>query len=116
MTAGLRERLILPDGKAMVLSVGVADDFGGVILNRDNSPRDTATDTITVSAKEGTTTRTLTVAFDTPSTDGGYTVNIPSAQLVAAAELFVDIYNQKSGGAKQIIKRLQFTIEDSDAD
>jgi hypothetical protein len=116
MSAGERHNLVLPSGQNMVLAQGVADAFGGIILDRDGSIRDTTSDTITVATKLDTVAKTLTVAFDTPSTSGKYTVTVTAANLDATGTLYVDVLLAKSGGAAQIIDRIQFTVEDSAAD
>ncbi len=116
MSAATRENLVLPNGKNMVMTKDVADAFGGIVLDRDGSIRDLSSDTLTIAAKLDTTTKTLTIAKDSPNTDGKYTVTVPAAQLGAAGTLYVDIFNAKSGGAANPIKRLQFTVEDSAAD
>ncbi len=118
MSAGARHRLVLSSGKDMVLSKDVADAFGGIVLGRDNQPRDITNDTLSIAAKLDTIDKTanVTVAKDSPQTLGKYTVTVAVGATDTAAELFVDVKNAKSGGAAQIIDRLQFTVEDSDAD
>lgn len=118
MSAGARHRLVLSSGKDMVLSKDVADAFGGIVLGRDNTPRDISGDTLSIAAKLGTADKTVsvTVAQDGGGTGGKYTVTIAVGATDAAAELFVDVKNAKSGSAAQIIDRLQFTVEDSEAD
>ena len=118
MASGERINVILPDGKALVLSVGVGDAIGVIVLDRDNEPRNLTSDTLTVAAKLDTTSKTLTFAADTQTGTGvgKATLTIPAAQLGAAGILYVDLKVAKSGGEANIVKRLKFTVEDSDAD
>lgn len=119
MPAGARINVTLPDGKEMILSQGVGDAIGVVVIDRDNRRRDLSGDTLSVAAKLGTTSKTLAFTADpnqTTTGKGDATLVIPSAQLDALETLYVDLKVQKSGGEANIVKRFQFTVEDSAAD
>jgi len=119
MAAGARINVVLPNGEDAVLSKDVADAFGAIVIDRDGKPRDLTNDTLTVAAKLDTTAKTLTFVADANQTTTGKgkaTLNIPAAQLDAAGTLYVDLKVTKSGGEANIVGRVQFTVEDSDAD
>jgi len=115
MAAPARTRPTYPDGREVVLRVGRDDALAFVIKDDAGEPRDNATDTYSIAAKLDTTTKTLTVAKDTPSTDGKGTVTFPAAQLDAAGELYVDIMAAKSGGNANVEIAWQITVEASPA-
>lgn len=118
MAAPARHSVTLPNGEVAVLSVGVGDSFGAVIIE-NGSARDISSDTLSVTAKLDTTAKTLTIAAVSPQTGankGKCVVTIPAAQLDAAGTLYVDCKHQKSGEEVKIFDRWQFTVEDSDAD
>lgn len=100
----------------MVLSKDVGDAIGVQIIDRDGEVRDLTTDALTVSAKLDTAVKTLTFVADSPATDGKATLTIPAAQLSATGTLFVDLKWNKSGGEANVIARLEFVVEDSEAD
>lgn len=119
MASGARINLALPDGQDMVLSKDVGDAIGAVVVDRDLKRIDLTTYTLTVATKLDTTTKTLTFAADANQTTTGKgkaTLTLPAAQLGAAGTLYVDLKVAKSGGEANIVKRLQFTVEDSAAD
>ena len=117
MAAGTRVDVILPGGEdAMVLSVGVGDAIGVQIIDRDGEARDLTSDSLAVSAKLDTTPKTLAFSKDSPNTDGKATLTFPADQLTAAGTLYVDLKWAKSGGEANIIARLEFVVEDSEAD
>lgn len=118
MPAPERHRYILNNGEAAVFSVGRGDSLGGTITD-NGTRRDISSDTLSVSAKLGTTSKTMTIAAVSPQTGsnkGRYIVTFPAAQLDAANELYVDILNQKSGEEAKVVDRWLITVEDSDAD
>jgi len=118
MPAPTRHRYVLPNGQNAVFSIGVGDSLGGVVLDND-ALRTLTSDTLSVSAKLGTTAKTMTIAFVSPQTGaniGRYIVTFPAGQLDAAGELYVDIKNQKTGEEAKIIDRWLITVENSDAD
>lgn len=122
MAAPTRHRYILPNGKDAVLSVGVGDSYGGTILDA-GVPRElnSSGDTLSVTAKLGTTSKTLTIAAvgATPQVSpdvGRFIVTVPASEVGSAAELYIDVKNQKSGEEAKIVDRWQITVEDSDAD
>lgn len=93
----------LPDGTRLELSVGKFRAFGVQIENRDGSPRDISTDTLTVAAKledgDGNlATKTLSVAKDSPNANGKATVSVPASEVDGVGTLHVDVLVQKSGG------------------
>lgn len=118
MAAPARTRVFLPDGRALVCSVGVGETYSVTVLDNDDTPRDLSNDTLTVDAKLGTTGKTLSFAADADQTanKGLAHVGIPAAELDAAGELYIDLKVQKSGGEANIVFRHQITVEDSDAD
>lgn len=123
--AGSRILVTLPgeDGPEL-LSVGVAASYGVIVLNKDDTPRDLTGDTLTIAAKLDTTGKTMTFVADANQTTTGKghaTMNFPATELNAATDpvagtyLWIDLKVQKSGGEANIVKRLQFTVEDSAA-
>lgn len=123
MAAGERIEVLLPDGKAVLLAVDVGDAIGVQVLGRGNDKRDLTDDTLTVDAKldNGTTSSAKTLTFtadanQTTTGKGQATLVIPAAQVSETGTMHVDLKIQKTGGEANIVKRLQFTIEDSTAD
>lgn len=109
----------MPDGSKATLSVGVGAAFGVVITDDDSARRDMTSDTLSVSAKLGSTSKTLqfTKESNQTTTGKGYaTLVIPASQLNTAETLYVDMKVQKSGGEANIVLRWQFTVENSAAD
>lgn len=100
----------------MVLSVGVGDAIGVQFIDRDSEPRDLTSDLLSVSAKLDTTAKALTLIADSPATAGKATLTFPADQITAAGTLFVDLKWAKSGGEANVIARLEFVVEDSEAD
>lgn len=119
MAAGARANITLPDGAEMILTQGVADAYGVVVVARNNARLDLTGYTLSVSAKLDTASKTLTFTADANQTTtgkGNATLTIPAAELDAAGTLYVDLKLAASGGAANIIGRHQFTVEDSAAD
>ena len=110
MTAPARVIGRLPNGQAVVFRVGVDDSFGVEFIDRNGQPRDISTDTVTVATKLGSVTKTLTIAKDSPNTDGKATVTVPAAQVSGAETLYIDVKLAKSGGNAQITHALQFAV------
>lgn len=96
------------------LTVGVHQDYGIEVYNRDGTPRDMTSDTLSVTAKLDTTSKTLVFAADANQTTTGKgkaTLSIPAAQIGSAGTLYVHLLLAKSGGSANIIKRLQWPVE-----
>ena len=119
MAAGARINVLLPDGRAIVLSKDVGDKVGCVVFDEDGSLRDLTSDTLSVAAKLETTAKTLTFAAQANQTTTGKglaTLTIPAAQIDAAGTLYADLKVQVTGDEAVIVARVQFTVEDSSAD
>jgi len=113
-----RETVFLPDGKAMMLTVGVQAYFAWRIKDEDGTPRDLTSDTPSIAAKDDIAVRTLTVAnrANQTTTGKGYVdVTVPAAQVITGGgTMLMDIKLTRSGLVVENVAKLQATIEESE--
>ena len=114
MATAARQQAILPDGKNMVLTQGIADSFGGLIEEFDGTPRDISSDTLTAQAWLNDASKTVTVAAASPqtgNTKGRYVVTIPVAALDGTGTFEVNVQNQITGEPAKLVARVTFTVQ-----